>query len=164
MYNGGCSHICADESWGVRCICPVGHKLSPNGAVCEGEWVIVLCMSWMTLPFWMCWIKMSVTGWFIHNAFMVYPNQFQHFCIWLSNPFLFLDLDECASSVPRCAHHCTNTIGSYYCHCREGFILNGHSTCQALGKVFSNWKCLSKCVCIYFGQKVDIWTKLICWI
>ncbi|XP_043952272.1 low-density lipoprotein receptor-related protein 2-like isoform X1 [Gambusia affinis] len=35
MYNGGCSHICTDESWGVQCICPVGHKLSPNGAVCE---------------------------------------------------------------------------------------------------------------------------------
>ncbi|XP_016532550.1 low-density lipoprotein receptor-related protein 2 isoform X4 [Poecilia formosa] len=77
-YNGGCSHICADESWGARCICPVGHTLSPNGAVCE-------------------------------------------------------DLDECASSVPHCAHYCTNTIGSYYCHCREGFKLNGDHTCQALG-------------------------------
>uniref|UniRef100_A0A3B5QJA8 Si:dkey-88l16.4 n=1 Tax=Xiphophorus maculatus TaxID=8083 RepID=A0A3B5QJA8_XIPMA len=40
---------------------------------------------------------------------------------------MHLSLDECASSVPRCAHHCTNTIGSYYCHCREGFILNGHN-------------------------------------
>ncbi|XP_028456831.1 low-density lipoprotein receptor-related protein 2 isoform X2 [Perca flavescens] len=33
--NGGCSHVCVDESWGALCVCPVGYKLSPNGAVCE---------------------------------------------------------------------------------------------------------------------------------
>ncbi|KAM6902150.1 vitellogenin receptor-like [Xenentodon cancila] len=35
MNNGGCSHVCTDEPWGARCTCPVGYKLSPNGAVCE---------------------------------------------------------------------------------------------------------------------------------
>ncbi|XP_070408848.1 prolow-density lipoprotein receptor-related protein 1 isoform X2 [Nothobranchius furzeri] len=35
MNNGGCSHVCTDEVWGARCSCPVGLKLSPNGAVCE---------------------------------------------------------------------------------------------------------------------------------
>ncbi|XP_038154914.1 low-density lipoprotein receptor-like [Cyprinodon tularosa] len=76
MSNGGCSHVCKDESWGVQCICPVGYKLSPNGAVCE-------------------------------------------------------DFDECAAAFPPCVHHCTNTIGSYFCHCREGFELSGDTTCQA---------------------------------
>nr|XP_020465476.1 very low-density lipoprotein receptor-like [Monopterus albus] len=33
--NGGCSHMCVDEPWGALCACPVGYKLSPNGAVCE---------------------------------------------------------------------------------------------------------------------------------
>lgn len=36
MNNGGCSHVCVDEAWGALCACPVGYKLSPNGAVCEG--------------------------------------------------------------------------------------------------------------------------------
>lgn len=36
LNNGGCSHMCADEAWGALCSCPVGYKLSPNGAVCEG--------------------------------------------------------------------------------------------------------------------------------
>ncbi|XP_044190180.1 low-density lipoprotein receptor-related protein 2-like isoform X6 [Thunnus albacares] len=35
MDNGGCSHVCVDEPWGALCDCPVGYKLSPNGAVCE---------------------------------------------------------------------------------------------------------------------------------
>ncbi|XP_054468644.1 low-density lipoprotein receptor-related protein 2-like [Anoplopoma fimbria] len=78
MNNGGCSHMCVDEPWGALCACPVGNKLSSNGAVCE-------------------------------------------------------DLDECAPPFAPCMHHCTNTIGSYYCHCREGFKLNGGSTCLATG-------------------------------
>ncbi|XP_038589289.1 very low-density lipoprotein receptor-like [Micropterus salmoides] len=33
--NGGCSHVCVDEAWGALCACPVGYKLSSNGAVCK---------------------------------------------------------------------------------------------------------------------------------
>lgn len=36
--NGGCSHVCVDEAWGALCACPVGYKLSSNGAVCKGVW------------------------------------------------------------------------------------------------------------------------------
>ncbi|RVE65639.1 hypothetical protein OJAV_G00118390 [Oryzias javanicus] len=35
MNNGGCSHQCTDESWGTRCDCPAGFKLSSDGAICE---------------------------------------------------------------------------------------------------------------------------------
>ncbi|XP_036070280.1 low-density lipoprotein receptor-related protein 2 isoform X3 [Oryzias melastigma] len=35
MNNGGCSHRCTDESWGSRCDCPAGFKLSSDGAICE---------------------------------------------------------------------------------------------------------------------------------
>lgn len=34
--NGGCSHMCANEQWGALCSCPVGYKLSSNGAICKG--------------------------------------------------------------------------------------------------------------------------------
>ncbi|TKS84303.1 Low-density lipoprotein receptor-related protein 4 [Collichthys lucidus] len=78
MNNGGCSHVCVDEAWGALCACPLGYKLSPNGAVCE-------------------------------------------------------DLDECAPPFAPCMHHCMNTIGSFYCHCRDGFKLDGGSTCVATG-------------------------------
>nr|XP_008280588.1 PREDICTED: low-density lipoprotein receptor-related protein 2-like [Stegastes partitus] len=35
MNNGGCSHVCTDEPWGALCSCPVGYKLSADGAACE---------------------------------------------------------------------------------------------------------------------------------
>ncbi|CAL8280063.1 unnamed protein product [Merluccius merluccius] len=75
--NGGCSHVCADEPWGVLCDCPPGLKLSVNGAVCE-------------------------------------------------------DVDECGQPFPPCTQHCTNTVGSFYCHCRDGFLLD-QSACLASG-------------------------------
>lgn len=34
-----------------------------------------------------------------------------------------LDIDECATSNETlCAHICVNTLGSYRCECREGYI------------------------------------------
>ncbi|XP_059214408.1 low-density lipoprotein receptor-related protein 2 isoform X2 [Centropristis striata] len=43
------------------------------------------------------------------------------------------DVDECVLPSASCMHHCTNTVGSYYCHCRDGFKLSGGSTCLATG-------------------------------
>lgn len=39
-------------------------------------------------------------------------------CIWFTP-----DIDECATSNETlCAHICVNTLGSYRCECREGYI------------------------------------------
>ncbi|XP_066264138.1 uncharacterized protein [Branchiostoma lanceolatum] len=34
------------------------------------------------------------------------------------------DVDECASNNGGCAQNCTNTVGSFVCSCRDGFVLN----------------------------------------
>ncbi|XP_070545496.1 tolloid-like protein 1 isoform X2 [Ptychodera flava] len=41
----------------------------------------------------------------------------------------FMDIDECENDNGGCEHICTNTIGSYNCSCRNGFMLheNGHN-------------------------------------
>nr|XP_049594845.1 low-density lipoprotein receptor-related protein 2 isoform X5 [Syngnathus scovelli]XP_049594846.1 low-density lipoprotein receptor-related protein 2 isoform X6 [Syngnathus scovelli] len=78
--NGGCSHVCVEESWGASCTCPPGYKLDLNGAVCK-------------------------------------------------------DVDECALPFTPCLHHCTNTVGSYFCHCREGFSQDESFGCLATGNV-----------------------------
>lgn len=35
--NGGCDCTCKDTSTGVRCSCPVGFTLQPDGKTCKGE-------------------------------------------------------------------------------------------------------------------------------
>lgn len=38
--------------------------------------------------------------------------------------FLFLDYDECATSNGGCEHTCINTYLSFYCVCRQGYMLS----------------------------------------
>ena len=61
--------------------------------------------------------------------------------IILRNLFLFSsDDDECATSADnRCDHtqgYCTNTPGSYECHCNRGYRLTADYTC--VGKYIVN--------------------------
>ena len=53
-------------------------------------------------------------------------NLLLHDCIigMLSHCTLSIDIDECSEGISGCAHTCTNTIGSYRCSCRTGFILS----------------------------------------
>ncbi len=59
-----------------------------------------------------------------------------HVCMYIcmTGFFFYADIDECASSeMNKCnaMSMCNNTLGSYQCICRSGFIsvLNG-SVCQ----------------------------------
>ncbi|XP_077353898.1 uncharacterized protein lrp13b isoform X2 [Festucalex cinctus] len=45
------------------------------------------------------------------------------------------DVDECAFPFAPCLHHCTNTVGSYFCHCREGFNQNEGLACLPTGNL-----------------------------
>ena len=54
------------------------------------------------------------------------------------NAFLCsLDIDECMEQTDNCEQICGNTIGSYKCFCRDGFIIDedgytcdGKNNCQ----------------------------------
>ena len=45
--------------------------------------------------------------------------------------FSSADINECELNVHQCDHHaeCTNTVGSYECHCNIGFTGNGYNCC-----------------------------------
>ena len=38
-----------------------------------------------------------------------------------------LDIDECAEAIADCTEHatCTNTVSSFHCICKEGYIGDG---------------------------------------
>ena len=40
------------------------------------------------------------------------------------------DIDECTEGTSGCDHNCTNTDGSYYCTCLDGYVLESDNhTC-----------------------------------
>ena len=46
-------------------------------------------------------------------------------CYINHNIFLFFsDINECTGERDGCEHFCRNTIGSYYCMCRDGYYLH----------------------------------------
>lgn len=51
---------------------------------------------------------------------------------WLANHLSCTDVDECAEGNGGCQQSCVNMMGSYECHCREGFFLsdNQHTCIQ----------------------------------
>lgn len=51
--------------------------------------------------------------------------------------FFLTDINECKENFP-CSHMCNNTIGSFYCSCAEGYILESDKRyCKvAQGKYF----------------------------
>ena len=43
---------------------------------------------------------------------------------------VYPDINECEQGVDGCDHNCTNTVGSYYCTCMDGYKLESNNhTC-----------------------------------
>ena len=37
---------------------------------------------------------------------------------------MILDINECLTNKRGCNQTCTNTVGSYFCECSEGYVLD----------------------------------------
>lgn len=43
----------------------------------------------------------------------------------------YADIDECEERTDQCTHVCTNTLGSYYCSCNNGYrVASNHYECE----------------------------------
>jgi len=79
---------------------------------------------------------------------------------WSKFVNLFADVDECSSLFGPCAHHCINTIGSYYCRCTEGFKLEEGSTCLASGEALPNYP-NSQCIWLTSPHMMHIFYQVV---
>ena len=43
--------------------------------------------------------------------------------IYVYSNIIITDINECLTSNGGCSHNCTNTVGSYYCECPGGYVL-----------------------------------------
>ena len=60
------------------------------------------------------------------------------------------DIDECSEGTSGCDHNCTNTDGSYYCTCMDGYVLESDNhTCTGDDYVLYTTKLLN--IIVYIG-------------
>jgi len=56
-----------------------------------------------------------------------------------------LDINECLDDNAGCDHTCVNTLGSYYCKCNRGYILQA-----------DKHNCTGTYVCIYVHHHMHL--------
>ncbi|XP_078077395.1 signal peptide, CUB and EGF-like domain-containing protein 2 [Mustelus asterias] len=147
--NGGCDRTCKDTSTGVRCSCPVGFTLQPDGKTCKDidECLINngdcdhFCKN--TIGSFDCSCKkgyklltdertcQDIDECFFERACdhicINYPGYFE--CVCKKGYTLYGlihcgDIDECSINNGGCEHRCVNSVGSYECHCHPGYKLH----------------------------------------
>ncbi|XP_068170981.1 signal peptide, CUB and EGF-like domain-containing protein 2 isoform X3 [Antennarius striatus] len=112
--NGGCDCTCKDTSTGVRCSCPVGFTLQPDGKTCK-----------------------DIDECELHNGGCEHScrNTIGSFECNCRKGFKLLtderscqDIDECYFE-RTCDHTCVNFPGGFQCLCTKGYTLYGLAHC-----------------------------------
>ncbi|TMS02715.1 Signal peptide, CUB and EGF-like domain-containing protein 1 [Larimichthys crocea] len=112
--NGGCDRTCKDTATGVRCSCPVGFTLQPDGKTCKD---IDECQE-----------NNGGCDHFCRNTVGSFECSCQKGHKLLTDERTCQDIDEC-SFERTCDHTCINYPGSFECLCNKGYILYGLTHC-----------------------------------
>ncbi|KAM7366816.1 hypothetical protein PAMP_014760 [Pampus punctatissimus] len=153
--NGGCDRTCKDTATGVRCSCPVGFTLQPDGKTCKD---IDECLE-----------NNGGCDHFCRNTVGSFECSCQKGHKLLTDERTCQDIDEC-SFERTCDHTCINYPGSFECLCNKGYILYGLTHCGDIDECSINngsceYSCINtqgsyECVCPP-GQKLH-WNKKDC--
>ncbi|XP_028809836.1 signal peptide, CUB and EGF-like domain-containing protein 1 isoform X1 [Denticeps clupeoides] len=130
--NGGCDRTCKDTATGVRCSCPVGFTLQPDGKTCKD---IDECQE-----------NNGGCDHFCRNTVGSFECSCQKGFKLLTNERSCQDIDEC-SFERTCDHTCINYPGSYECKCNNGYTLYGLTHCGDIDECsINNGSCEHGCV------------------
>ncbi|XP_078273025.1 signal peptide, CUB and EGF-like domain-containing protein 1 isoform X3 [Rhinoraja longicauda] len=153
--NGGCDRTCKDTATGVRCSCPVGFTLQPDGKTCKD---IDECL-----------INNGGCDHFCRNTVGSFECSCRKGHKLLTDERSCQDIDEC-SFERTCDHICINYPGSFECLCQKGYTLYGLTHCGDIDECSINngscdFGCLNtmgsyECVCPP-GKKLH-WNKKDC--
>ncbi|XP_078703010.1 von Willebrand factor D and EGF domain-containing protein-like isoform X1 [Branchiostoma floridae x Branchiostoma belcheri] len=125
-----CSYHCTNTNGSYTCGCPAGFTLNPDGRTCDD---VNECTS-----------SPCQNGGECQDG----VNQYTCSCArgWFGT-HCEEDIDECKLTNHGC-HECHNTPGSYYCSCRDGYVVGpGGTSCQDVNEcLLDNDLCLYVCV------------------
>ncbi|XP_073940736.1 signal peptide, CUB and EGF-like domain-containing protein 1 isoform X4 [Castor canadensis] len=130
--NGGCDRTCKDTATGVRCSCPVGFMLQPDGKTCKD---INECL-----------VNNGGCDHFCRNTVGSFECSCRKGHKLLTDERTCQDIDEC-SFERTCDHICINSPGSFQCLCHHGYMLYGTTHCGDMDECsMNNGGCDEGCV------------------
>ncbi|XP_061598844.1 signal peptide, CUB and EGF-like domain-containing protein 2 isoform X4 [Cololabis saira] len=121
--NGGCDCTCKDTSTGVRCSCPVGFTLQPDGKTCKD---IDECEH-----------HNGGCEHFCRNTIGSFECNCRKGFKLLSDERSCQDIDECFFE-RTCDHTCVNSPGGFQCLCNKGYTMYGLAHCGDLNECSVN--------------------------
>ncbi|XP_061559233.1 endosialin-like [Phycodurus eques] len=124
----GCEYDCVETSRGVRCTCPPGYQMGPDGRRCSD---VDECRQ-RPCP----QACVNVPGTFHCACHAGYRADGEGECV---------DVDECEDE-GSCEGACRNTEGSFACACRHGYRPSGDGTCLDVDECVGASPCQQQCL------------------
>ncbi|XP_059385674.1 signal peptide, CUB and EGF-like domain-containing protein 2 isoform X8 [Carassius carassius] len=123
LNNGGCDSTCKDTSTGVRCSCPVGFTLQPDGKSCNDIDE--------------CELHNGGCDHYCRNTIGSFECNCRKGFKLLTDERSCQDIDECFFE-RTCDHTCVNSPGSFQCVCNKGYTLYGLAHCGDINECSLN--------------------------
>lgn len=124
----GCEYNCMETSRGVRCTCPPGYQMGPDGRRCTD---VDECRQQPCTQ-----VCVNIPGTFHCTCHSGYQPDDEGECV---------DIDECLDE-GSCEGICENTVGSFTCPCNPGYTLGSGGECVDVDECVGESPCQQQCL------------------
>nr|XP_020455469.1 endosialin-like [Monopterus albus] len=124
----GCEYSCVETLRGIRCTCPPGYQMGPDGRKCidVDECLQQPCPQ----------LCVNIPGTFHCTCHPGYQPDDEGECV---------DIDECLDE-GSCEDMCENTVGSFNCLCYPGYELGSRGECVDVDECVGESPCQQQCL------------------
>lgn len=124
----GCEYNCMETARGIRCTCPPGYQMAPDGRRCSD---VDECRQDPCPQ-----VCVNTPGTFHCTCQPGYQPDDEGECV---------DIDECLDD-GSCEGVCENTVGSFACSCNPGYILGSDEQCADIDECVGESPCQQQCL------------------